>query len=155
VDRHLAVGTCQLAVEVAHKLGFSHDVVAFGVPAWGIQESHWAAVAFGDNTELAPLQIKRGTCGSRYSIGRDCTYDDDLVTVLRASLLYIDAMHIYGVTWSGALSAYRVGPGGWAGALRCTARPKTCTPEDRSRRVSGRLYADSVNTRMVWLRSQR
>ena len=152
VDRHIAVRTCRVAVEVAHKLGLPHDAVAYGVAAWGIQESNWAVAAFGSNSEVGPLQIKRRTC--RDVLSRDCTYKDDLVTVLRASLLYIDYMHQFGITWMGALSAYRVGPGGWMGVRRCVEDPSTCTPIDRSRSVSGRMYADSINTRMVWLRSQ-
>jgi len=150
LNRAMAVRTCELAVEVAYKEGLRGDVVRYITPAWGIQESNWAAAAVGDNTELGPLQIKANTC--RAVQADACVAKDGVVIHLRASLRYLDQMRGYGNgSWTEALSAYRVGPGGWRGVTDCMRGNKVCEPIDEIRRVQGQEYASAIQNRADFL----
>jgi hypothetical protein len=149
LDRPMAIRTCRVAVEAAHKIGLRGEVVRYTIPAWGIQESNWAAAAQGGNTELGPLQIKRQTCVA--VIGRPCRAKDGLVIHTIASLRYLDYMRDFGNgSWQEALSAYRVGPGGWRRASRCI-RDGGCTEIDTARRITGLSYSGQVQGRAVAL----
>ena len=114
----MALRTCEVAVEVAHKIGLRGEVVQRVVPAWGIQESNWSAAAYGDAGEFGPLQIKYDSC---LDVQADvCVAKDGLIAHLQASVLYLEYARGFGNgSWNDALSAYRVGPSGWSDSVRC------------------------------------
>lgn len=146
LDRLWAERSCEVAVEVAHKVGLRGEVVRYYVAAWGVQESNWSAAASGDNTELGPLQIKANTC--RDAIGRRCRAKDGLVVHVAASLKYLDFVRQFGNgSWYDALAAYRAGPGAWS----CVRR-NSCTESNWAGRRAGIRYSSQVLARVAILR---
>ncbi len=153
ISRAFALQTCKIAVTVAYDVGLPGDVVAYTVPAWGVQESSWASAALGDAGELGPLQIKSTTCASDHVLGRLCAPGDGVVVHVRASLLYLKYMRRFGNgSWAEALSAYRVGPGAWRNANACIIAGG-CTADDWIARQEGQRYASAILTRQDSLRN--